>query len=67
MERRGSALYGVSVARTPPTNVDLLSWFGEDERAVCDACGERSCVTLAGADARFCLACGAVTVDGARL
>jgi hypothetical protein len=48
-----------------PTNVDLLAWFGEDERQECSTCAERARVTLPNAAASFCLACGAVTIDGA--
>jgi hypothetical protein len=50
-----------------PTNLDLLSWFSEDERDVCSACGEKASVGLPGALARFCFACGAVWVDDRRL
>jgi hypothetical protein len=52
---------------TTPTNVDLLAWFGEDERRECASCGVRACVSLPEASAMFCLACGAVLVDGARV
>jgi hypothetical protein len=47
------------------TNVDLLAWFSEDERQECSTCAERACVTLPNVVASFCLACGAVTIDGA--
>jgi hypothetical protein len=46
------------------SNRDFLAWFAEHERHVCSDCGERACVTLDGAGAAFCLACGAVKVDG---
>jgi hypothetical protein len=46
------------------TNVDLLSWFAEDERHVCLRCGTRSAVTVADALASFCLECGAISIDG---
>jgi len=44
--------------------IDLLAWFSEDEREECSTCGERTCVTLPHALASFCLACGAITIDG---
>lgn len=47
--------------------VDLLAWFSEDERQGCARCGERACVTLPDALASFCLACGAITIDGVAL
>jgi len=47
-----------------PTNVDLLAWFSEGEREKCSTCGEQACVTLPDIAASFCLACGAVTIDG---
>lgn len=49
------------------TNLDMLHWFEEDERQGCDACGMRAAVTCPGAPASFCLACGAITVDGRRI
>ncbi|HZR95870.1 MAG TPA: hypothetical protein VFA56_09255 [Gaiellaceae bacterium] len=49
------------------TNLDLLGWFDEDERAQCGTCGERACVSLPEAKAAFCLACGAVHIDGVRI
>jgi len=49
------------------SNVDLLAWFSEDEREVCLSCGEHACVSLPDAFASFCLACGAVLVDGVRI
>jgi hypothetical protein len=48
-------------------NSDLLTWFDEDERQVCAACGERASVTLPRVLASFCLRCGAVTIDGVRV
>jgi hypothetical protein len=50
-----------------PSNRDLLDWFSEDERSVCSYCGKRACVSPPEADALFCFACGAVTLDGARI
>jgi hypothetical protein len=50
-----------------PSNLDLLDWFSEDERAVCGSCGESACVSLPEADSHFCFACGAVTVAGERI
>jgi len=47
--------------------VDLLAWFSDDEREDCATCGERTCVTLPDALASFCLACGAITIDGVGL
>jgi hypothetical protein len=49
------------------TNLDMLAWFSEDERNVCGACGEQACVALSAAVASFCLACGAITIDGQRI
>jgi hypothetical protein len=49
------------------TNRDLLAWFAEDERGDCSACGERACVSFPEAAASFCLACGAITIDGVRM
>jgi hypothetical protein len=49
------------------TTVDLLAWFSEDERQSCAKCAERACVTLPDALASFCLACGAITIDGVEL
>ena len=51
----------------PPTNIDLLAWFSEDERQVCGSCGQRARVTFPEAEASFCLACGAVHIDGERI
>ena len=44
----------------------MLEWFSEDERGVCDSCGERTSVTLPEIDAHFCLACGAIAIGGRR-
>jgi hypothetical protein len=59
----------VLVVSEPPTfrNVDFLAWFSDDERQLCESCGERSAVTVPAAVASFCLGCGAVTIDGARV
>ena len=48
-------------------NVDFLAWFSEDERQICESCGERSAVSVPDAVASFCLSCGAVTIDGVRI
>jgi len=48
-------------------NVDFLAWFSEDERQLCESCGERSAVNVPDARASFCLRCSAVTIDGVRL
>ncbi len=48
-------------------NVDLLTWFSEEERQACEDCGERSSVSLPEAVASFCLRCGAITIDGVRV
>jgi hypothetical protein len=50
----------------PLDNVDLLAWFSEDERHVCESCGDRSAVSVPDALASFCLRCGAVTIEGVR-
>jgi hypothetical protein len=55
------------VASGTHTNRDLLPWFSEEERTACASCREDSCVTLPDATASFCLACGAITVDGTRI
>jgi hypothetical protein len=50
------------------SNVDLLTWFEDDERTRCEACGRLTCVTVAGAPGFcVCLACGGVWVDGNRV
>jgi hypothetical protein len=49
------------------SNSDLLEWFDDEERTACSVCSERACVTLPDADASFCLACGAIHIDGVRL
>jgi hypothetical protein len=51
----------------PSSNVDLLAWFGEDEREVCLGCGERASVGFPESIASFCLGCGAITIDGVRI
>ena len=45
-------------------NIDLLAWFSEDERQVCETCRERTAVSVPEALASFCLSCGAVAIDG---
>lgn len=57
----------LAMALRPPPNTDMLAWFRDEERHVCDACHEKACVSLPGAIASFCLACNAVTLDGVRL
>jgi hypothetical protein len=52
---------------SPLRNVDFLAWFSEEERQVCESCGEHSSVRVPDALASFCLRCGAVTIDGVRL
>jgi hypothetical protein len=47
-----------------PHDVDLLAWFSEEERQVCESCGERSAVRVPDALASFCLRCGAVLING---
>jgi hypothetical protein len=53
--------------RRVPTMSDILAWFSEDERDVCDACGERACLGLPQILASFCLRCAAITLEGVRL
>lgn len=48
-------------------NLDLLSWFGDDERSRCGACGKNACVGVDPEAATVCLACGAVWLDERRL
>jgi hypothetical protein len=60
-------LFAVESQPSLPRNVDFLAWFSEDERQVCEACGEPSAVSVPEAVALFCLSCGAVTIDGERL
>jgi hypothetical protein len=62
-QKRGQRVDGARMA----TNVDMLAWFSEDERNVCGACGEKACVSVSAAVALFCLACGAITIDGQRI
>jgi hypothetical protein len=50
-----------------PSNLDVLTWFGDDERAECPACNERARATHEKTAGSFCLACGAVWHDGRRL
>ncbi len=57
----------VTVAQSPFPNQDLLAWFSEDEKEICVSCGERTAVSLPDALASFCLACGAVSIDGVRI
>ena len=58
-------MIGPTLARV--IHEDMLGWFTEEERNECGSCGEHACVSLEGALASFCLACGAVTVDGVRI
>ena len=58
---------GALVGVPAHSNVDLLAWFSDDERNICAHCGERACVSLPDAVASFCLACGAVSIDGIRI
>lgn len=53
--------------RRASTNEDLLAWFSDEERVVCNACGKKACVGFPNVAASFCLACDAITVDGVRL
>jgi hypothetical protein len=62
----GTAYVGLTVPLAP-TNIDMLSWFAEEERDACGSCGERASVTVQDALASFCLACGAITLDGIRI
>ena len=49
-------------------NVDLVDWFDEDERVICESCGEGAAVTMAAeTTASFCLHCGAISIDGAQI
>jgi hypothetical protein len=48
-------------------DVDLLAWFSEDERHVCERGGERTAVSPPEAVASFCLGCGAITINGVRV
>ena len=57
----------LDMALRPPSNTDMLAWFRDEERHVCDACNQKACVSLPGALASFCLACSAVTLDGVRV
>jgi hypothetical protein len=45
----------------------MLAWFEEDERSQCASCHEKACVTLPHAHASFCLACGAISLNGERI
>jgi hypothetical protein len=55
------------MADPPPSNLDMLGWFGEEDLSVCDACGERACVTAVPSRALFCLGCGAIWIEGVRI
>jgi hypothetical protein len=48
-------------------NFDMLAWFSEDERDLCPSCGQRASVGHPDARAKFCLGCGAVSIDGVRV
>jgi hypothetical protein len=63
----GRSVDGLMSEPSAARNVDFLAWFNEDERQVCEACGERSVVGVPEAVASFCLNCGAVTIDGVRV
>ncbi len=63
----GRSVDGLVSEPSLPRNVDFLAWFSEDERQVCEGCGERSVVGVPEAVASFCLNCGAVTIDGVRV
>jgi hypothetical protein len=68
MAQRGGCSYrGSTVADPTLSNVDLLTWFSEEERHECSFCGERARVSLPDALASFCMACGAICIDGVRL
>ena len=41
-------------------NLDLLRWFGDDERSRCGTCGENACIGVDPEAATVCLSCGAV-------
>jgi hypothetical protein len=63
----GRSVDGLVSELSVSCNVDFLAWFSEDERQVCEGCGERSVVGVPEAVASFCLNCGAVTIDGVRV
>ena len=65
--RAGSALPWGGRGRVPLTNLDLLDWFGPDERSECPACRRRACVSLPDVEASFCLGCGAIEVGDVRI
>src|SRR4029077_9737953 len=67
IERAPIDLVGGTLTEAGPSNVDMLAWFSENERHVCGGCNEKACVTLPGVLAAFCLACGAIWVDGVRI
>jgi hypothetical protein len=66
-DARSSSSYLAPVAQTPPSNLDLLAWFDEDERSLCAHCGEHTSVGLPDVATSFCLGCGAVSIGGERL
>jgi hypothetical protein len=47
-------------------DIDMLTWFSDEERERCSSCGERASVTLQEGLATMCLACRSITVDGKR-
>ena len=49
------------------SNVDLLGWFTAEERHQCANCHATALVSVPEALASFCLACGAVWLEGERL
>jgi hypothetical protein len=56
-----------TVTEAGPSNVDMLAWFSEGERHVCGSCGEKARVSMPDEFASFCIACGAVWIDGVRV
>jgi len=54
-------------APSAPSNIGTLAWFIEGERHVCGSCDMKACVSLSEATSSFCLACGAVSIEGVRV
>jgi hypothetical protein len=55
------------MAPAPPSGVDMLAWFSEDERSDCSSCRRRESVGLPAVRASFCLGCGAISIGDLRI
>ena len=64
---RHRSYLGSTVGDVAQSNLDVLAWFSEDERHACESCGTKACVSIDEATASFCLACGAVSINGVQI